>query len=255
MRLLILLLLSPLLCFSQEAIPSSGPVSMSRIAAVQVALGEMSPLILDQPYTLAELNSYSHLSDKTPPFKISDWYGYTGNFRSSQMDTVVLRNNCGTGLIPSSGMYSIAEGAYTSTISVEHANELAKADLDANAQLAANGQPVSGLGTAYPGGCHSSSSTYNNISLVQVKRVDRFPRSDIVNVVFSSQYPVASNLIVTIRVWGIDNSYDDYDRILHAGTVTTSTHVGDSQNITLKNPYGQIIAVTPTSDSQYIYTF
>ena len=55
---------------------NSGAMSMSTIANYMVTLGEMTPAQRSLPFSIKFLNSLSHLSKKTSPYNISDWYGY-----------------------------------------------------------------------------------------------------------------------------------------------------------------------------------
>lgn len=81
MKNLILLLSILTLALSTRAqipnkLPTSGTLSMGQIADYMVTLGEMTPAQRAAPFSLQLLNSLSHLSDKTAPYSISDWYGY-----------------------------------------------------------------------------------------------------------------------------------------------------------------------------------
>lgn len=58
-------------------IPSSGALTMGQIAYAMWSIGELTDVEVDGSYSLSFLNSKSHLADKTAPFSISDWYGYT----------------------------------------------------------------------------------------------------------------------------------------------------------------------------------
>jgi hypothetical protein len=61
----------------EAQLPASGPLSISQIADFMVTEGEISSTERSGPLSLAFLNSRSHLINKgTPPYKISDWYGY-----------------------------------------------------------------------------------------------------------------------------------------------------------------------------------
>lgn len=53
-------------------LPSSGPISIQSVYNWMQAAGEIST----GPYSLSDLNSHSHLADKTAPYSLSDWYGY-----------------------------------------------------------------------------------------------------------------------------------------------------------------------------------
>lgn len=254
MRLLIFLLLFGLKGFSQSKLPTSGPITLKQIALVMYAYGEISPLVLDDPYSIAQLNAASHLTDKTAPFSLSDWYGYTGTFSSALMDTIVLRNNCPDGYLASSGMYSMPYGAYTSTESQELANASAHLDMALYAQTEVNGGTTAGLGTVVEGNCYATPDPDNTITLVEVSRADRFPNKDDVLITLGSEYPVASQLTVVIRVYGIDGGYRDYSQLILSGRVTSSTYHDEDGKIN-KGITGEIISVTPTSDSTYDYIF
>lgn len=80
MRLTILILLIAFKSFGQTSLPSSGALTMHQIATVMANLGEISPIYTEPgtSYSISFLNGASHLSDKTPPYSISDWYGYSG---------------------------------------------------------------------------------------------------------------------------------------------------------------------------------
>lgn len=80
MRLTILILLFAFKSFGQTSLPSSGALTMHQIATVMANLGEISPIYTEPgtSYSISFLNGASHLSDKTPPYSISDWYGYSG---------------------------------------------------------------------------------------------------------------------------------------------------------------------------------
>lgn len=78
-KLIIILMLIGNSLFAQTSLPSSGPLSVQQIASFMHNLTEISTeQYLSGNYTIAFLNAMSHLSDKTPPYSISDWYGYTG---------------------------------------------------------------------------------------------------------------------------------------------------------------------------------
>lgn len=79
MKKIIFLLLISIKCYSQTSIPSSGAITMTQIATVMYNLGEISYAATLVPYSLSYLNSASHLTDKTAPFSISDWYGYASD--------------------------------------------------------------------------------------------------------------------------------------------------------------------------------
>jgi len=54
------------------ALPSSGAISVKAISDWMLAAGE----ITTGTYSISTLNSLSHLTDKTAPYSLSDWYGY-----------------------------------------------------------------------------------------------------------------------------------------------------------------------------------
>ncbi|MES2372557.1 MAG: hypothetical protein V4557_08255 [Bacteroidota bacterium] len=59
------------------ALPSSGPLSTDMIKDWMYAAGEITFAEYSGATSLAFLNSKSHLTDKTAPYSISDWYGYS----------------------------------------------------------------------------------------------------------------------------------------------------------------------------------
>lgn len=78
-KLLIILLLSVNTGYAQTSLPVSGPISVADIALVMYNIGEISPPAYESGnFTLRDLNSSSHLEDKSAPYSISDWYGYSG---------------------------------------------------------------------------------------------------------------------------------------------------------------------------------
>lgn len=78
-KILFLLTILSNAVLGQTSIPSSGALSMSQIATVMYNLGEITSGELAAPYSVAFLNAKSHLTDKTAPFPLSDWWGYTGS--------------------------------------------------------------------------------------------------------------------------------------------------------------------------------
>jgi len=54
------------------ALPSSGAISVKAISDWMLTAGE----ITTGTYSISNLNSLSHLTDKTAPYSLSDWYGY-----------------------------------------------------------------------------------------------------------------------------------------------------------------------------------
>lgn len=76
MKKIIFLLLLNANCYAQTLIPSSGAIEMSLIATVMYNLGEITSPEIAASYSISFLNGKSHLTDKTAPFSISDWYGY-----------------------------------------------------------------------------------------------------------------------------------------------------------------------------------
>ena len=73
------MLLSCIAVQAQTSLPSSGAMSISQIATVMYNLGELTITERSGALSISFLNSKSHLVDKTAPFSISDWYGYTGS--------------------------------------------------------------------------------------------------------------------------------------------------------------------------------
>jgi len=69
------LLFQVVLCSAQypTALPSSGSISIQQISNWMLAAGEISA----NNYSISYLNSKSHLADKTAPYSLSDWRGYT----------------------------------------------------------------------------------------------------------------------------------------------------------------------------------
>jgi len=54
------------------ALPSSGAISVKAISDWMLTAGE----ITTATYSISSLNSLSHLTNKTAPYSLSDWYGY-----------------------------------------------------------------------------------------------------------------------------------------------------------------------------------
>lgn len=114
MKKVIFFLLISVKCYSQTSIPSSGAITMTQIATVMNNLGEISYAATLVPYSLSYLNSKSHLADKTAPFSISDWYGY------SNPDTIPIQP-CGGAIEYSGGVafptiIEITLGSSTGTV-------------------------------------------------------------------------------------------------------------------------------------------
>jgi len=53
-------------------LPSSGTISLQQVSNWMLASGEIG----GHNYSVSYLNSVSHLSDKSAPYSLSDWYGY-----------------------------------------------------------------------------------------------------------------------------------------------------------------------------------
>ena len=70
--LYLLLMFSTVRAQYPAALPSSGAISIKTISDWMLAAGE----ITTGTYSISSLNSKSHLTDKTAPFSLSDWYGY-----------------------------------------------------------------------------------------------------------------------------------------------------------------------------------
>ncbi|ADQ79235.1 hypothetical protein Palpr_1087 [Paludibacter propionicigenes WB4] len=54
------------------ALPSSGAISVKAISDWMLTAGEITA----GTYSISDLNNKSHLTDKTAPYSLSDWYGY-----------------------------------------------------------------------------------------------------------------------------------------------------------------------------------
>ncbi|MBS9525899.1 Ig-like domain-containing protein [Litoribacter alkaliphilus] len=72
-------------------LPSDGSLSMQTIASYMVLIGELAPDILEESFSLAHLNAFSHLS-KQAPFRISDWYGYR-ELQVPKVKTMLITHN------------------------------------------------------------------------------------------------------------------------------------------------------------------
>lgn len=68
-------------------LPASGPISMKTIANYMLGLGELTTTETSVPYSILLLNTKSHLTDKTAPFKLSDWYSY-GELKKAVISTI-----------------------------------------------------------------------------------------------------------------------------------------------------------------------
>lgn len=75
------------------SLPDSGGLSMRTIADYMLNLNELSAAERAAPFSLSLLNRNSHLTRKTAPFKLSDWYGY-GPLKKALLNTgaVTLKN-------------------------------------------------------------------------------------------------------------------------------------------------------------------
>jgi len=71
---------------------ASGPLSVFQIADQMLLLGEISQEERDVPFSIAFLNSKSHLSNKNAPYRVSDWYGYGPAKTTARLVTSGIRN-------------------------------------------------------------------------------------------------------------------------------------------------------------------
>lgn len=244
-KAILLLIAIPLLLFAQGPLPMSGPLTMWQIAVTQYSLGEMSELQLSYPFSLAQLNSYSHLSDKTPPFKISDWYGYTGNFRNREVDTIMVRSNCPPGYTPSTGYYYIQPGRYTSPLGVDAATALAQDDVDTYAQNFINGSSTGGLGEGYPGTCVVDPST--NGIIAKHSNTWWIP-GWWGHVGVYSDYTVRADITVNVTIEFRSGATDNYNITIENGMRygSRSWHFRSISAVTVNS-------ITPINDGTYTY--
>lgn len=75
--------------WKKSPLPGSGPISMKTIADYMLAIGELKAEERNAPFGIPFLNQKSHLEDKTPPFKLTEWYGY-GEQKKALLRTVAV---------------------------------------------------------------------------------------------------------------------------------------------------------------------
>ena len=83
-------------------------------------------------------------------------------FYNSPMSQTFTRNNCPAGTIPSSVVYSVPAGKYSSTVSQADADAQAQADINANGQNYANQNGTCGNLSAYSSNGFTKTFTKNN---------------------------------------------------------------------------------------------
>ena len=98
--LYLLLIFSTVRAQYPAALPSSGAISVKAISDWMLVAGE----ITTGTYSISSLNSKSHLTDKTAPYSLSDWYGYMGG--------------CGTNLVITHTAGAIAPVSKTVTYGI-----------------------------------------------------------------------------------------------------------------------------------------
>ena len=90
---------------------------MTQIATVMYNLGEISYASTLIPYSLSYLNAASHLTDKTAPFSISDWYGYNGDivytYYMTGYSESTLEDGCASSILTTLYSLSSSLGLYT----------------------------------------------------------------------------------------------------------------------------------------------
>lgn len=258
MRFLAIIFLSISLSVNAQRLPTSGPLAMSDILDVMLKLEELEPSWLFQPYTLKMLVDSSRIADKSTPVPVSRFYGYPPLYYSEYQDTVLTRNNCASPNIGTNGIYWVPAGSYTSVVSQTDADQKAKDDMATWAQMAINGIPPFGGSGAYRSGTcvpPPPPGTNNKITLDYIRRLVVNPLGGwYFQLYISSSYPVTSNLTVQVQVNGVNG-----------GSVTVNpTFVnGQSQLVYTSATYdyvnkgvnGSIQLITPSSDSNYNYTF
>jgi len=97
----LLMYFAPTFAQYPSPLPSSGQISIQQIYNWMNAAGEMP---YSTSYSINTLNSASHLTDKTAPYSLSDWYGY-----------YLLLTASISGGGPSPICYNTAPGTFTAT--------------------------------------------------------------------------------------------------------------------------------------------
>ena len=90
--LYLLLLFSTVRAQYPAALPSSGAISVKAISDWMLTAGE----ITTGTYSISSLNSLSHLTDKTAPYSLSDWYGYGAKAFTSCGNSFSVAHNAGS---------------------------------------------------------------------------------------------------------------------------------------------------------------
>ncbi|WP_342329917.1 putative Ig domain-containing protein [Pedobacter sp. FW305-3-2-15-E-R2A2] len=75
--------------WKKSPLPASGPISMKTVADYMLAIGEIRTEERNAPFGISFLNQKSHLEDKMPPFKLTEWYGY-GEQKKPLLKTVAV---------------------------------------------------------------------------------------------------------------------------------------------------------------------
>lgn len=262
MKKLLILLLISINCYSQDRLPASGALAMSDILGKMIQLGQLDRnLWLTNPYKLKMLVDSSSLDSKTAPHKISYFYSYPPYFYNTYQDTTMVRDNCTGGLIGTTGRYWVPSGQYESSVSQDDANIQARDDIDTYAKGRINGGIYAGgAGYATAGSCITAPSPgYDNkIYLSNIDRLQRYPFAPwTIRMYFNSDLPTTSDLAVYCQINGINGGTTIYrtENLSSGKTGWVVTLGGEGFDYVNKGVNGSILSLTPTSDSNFNYTY
>ena len=107
------------LCSAQypTALPSSGSISIQQISNWMLAANEISA----NNYSISYLNSKSHLADKTAPYSLSDWYGYTPACFTPSISSVSYSGSRSTGIyVKINGVVGTGKWSFTVSFTVPY---------------------------------------------------------------------------------------------------------------------------------------
>jgi hypothetical protein len=118
------------------------------------------------------------------------------SYVSDQISEQVQRNNCGAGFVGSAVTYTLAAGAFTSTVGQADANAQARSFYDSNKQQYANGN----------GSCTASGSVCEAPTNVQMEDlgVELRPKFEFISLGTTSITPSLWNINLQLDLWFVD---------------------------------------------------
>jgi uncharacterized repeat protein (TIGR02543 family) len=84
--------------WKKSPLPGSGPISMKTVADYMLAIGEIRTEERNAPFGITFLNQKSHLDDKTPPFKLTEWSG-SGAQKKPLLKTAAVTQKSATAVL------------------------------------------------------------------------------------------------------------------------------------------------------------